>query len=810
MTDKTPVSDGVHPEWDGPIPEPRVNAASIIMIDDEPYKHLGATVPDRIHLMHMSTGLPYLHWGEDGDGGLLTDAGWDELRIAGRLRVLEPPSRIKARQIARMTDWDYRDIVGEHPDEATDARSAKARDDGDGEGEGVVEGDGAADAPPAKRRRKVAGPDLPLDPAAAKMLAQVLLMDEKDVPNGIKAMEKALAKHWPGEFEERFGPHDKPTTIRRWRATRGTPGNRLLVDFVRMWGRVPRKPYDDGVVDQIMHKKVLIGRTDHSAVIDIHDEISTLVKQINDGEHPDHPKPAEPYPEPSYHKVWRAWVRLDNAFTAAARNGKEGSRADWGGSGRPLIAKRPLQLGIIDHTRLENIVVIDLDNDILYEEVWLTTLFDVSARVALGRVVTAFPPSFWTVGEVIRRANLPKRPPPGMAKRYRILRRLMGRSAELIVDNGREFRGHGFESAAGQAGFSVRFAPIKRPTYKAVGERYFRTIKAKVSKLAPGYVIPFPASVKGARDPKIDACLLIDDLEAILNQAEAEYHTEIHDALGMQPALFFQRKTGGFIDVAHDLGAFFNEIEEVVHDVQIDRGGVTQWGMRYFHETRVPELLDDLVPVEPRRQSKRADGTRTAKTKIKFNRMDISRIKVWNRVTRKYVELRCEHADYADGLPLELHLQIARQAEADAEAFNTEAERKAARSRRIQALRAIDRTADAEQKKALAKLLEIPRIRQVTGNIVEVSVEPAYPVTIGDFIPHDVAATTSLDDEINAPRKPIGEEGTTRKRRVPARDRRDAGQARKPKTILSTTPEGDAASSRRSTGGSRRIVGDYE
>lgn len=792
MTIQTPQPHGIDPEWDEPLPQIKVNPASIVMIDNEPYKHCGATVPVRIHLMHMTTGLPFLHWGEQGDGGLLTDAGWDELRIAGRLRVIEPPSRIKARQIARMTDWDYRDIVGEP--KADDTKNDDA--------------DNATDR--KMRGRKVAGPDLPLEPAAAKMMTQVLLMDEKGVPNGIKAMEKAFAKYWPGEFEDKFGPHDKPTTIRRWRATRGTPGNRLLVDFVRMWGRVPRKPFEDGVVDEIMQKMVLIGYTEQGAVVGIHDQISTLIAQINAGEHEHYPKPEEPYPEPSYHKVWRAWVALDNAYTAAARGGDEASRANWKGSGRPLIAKRPLQIGIIDHTRIDALVVIDLDNDIIYEEVWLTTLFDVASRVALGRVITAFPPSFWTVGEVIRRANLPKRPPPHMATRYPILRRLLGFSAELVVDNGREFRGHGFESAAAQAGFSVRFVPIKRPTYKGVGERYFRTIKEKVTQRAPGYTMPFPAAVKGDYDPRLKACLMIDDLEAIINQAEAEYHTEIHDALKMQPALYFQRKTGGFIDVAHDLDAFFNELDEVIYDVQIDSAGVTQWGMRYFHETNVPDLLNDLVPVEPRRKSTRKDGTRTAMTKIKFNRMDISHIQVWNRVTRKYVTLKCEHADYSDGLSLDLHLQIARQAEATAAAFNTEVERKAERSKRIQAIRAIDKSADADQKKALAKLLEIPRIRQIVGNIVETVTTPAYPVTIGDFIPHDVAASTSLDDEIIAPRKPIDAEGSTKKKRIAARDRRNAGQPHKPRNAPIITPEGDAAPKRRTAGSSRRIIGDYE
>lgn len=769
MTNKPHDHPKPEPGYDAPLPQEVVRKGSIVMIRDEPYKHLGATLPGRVHLMHMRTGEAFVTVDESGMIGLLTDAGWDELRTAGSLRVIEPPSLVSARQIARMTDWDYHDIVGD-PD-----------------------------------RKRVAGEDLPLEPEAAKMMAQVVFCDENGVPNGIKAMEKAFASGWPGELQDKFGPHDNLATIKRWRSERGTPGNRLLVDFVRMWGRVPRGPYRDGVVEEIIQKKCVLGRIEHSSVVDLEAEISTLVTEINAGDHPDYEKPKEPYPVPNYHKVYRAWVALDNAYMAAAADGAAVMRADWRGSGRPLVAKRPLQLGIVDHTQLQAVVIVDLDNDILYEEVWLTTLLDVSSRVALGRVITAFPPSFWTVAEVIRRANLPKRPPPRMAARYPILRRLHGRSAELVVDNGREFRGHGLENAAGQAGFAVRHCPIKRPTYRAVGERYFRTVKEKISKRIPGHVIPFPNGLKGDYDPREKACLLIDDLEALLNQAEAEYHTEDHDALRMPPALFFQKKTGGVLDVAHDLGAFFNEIMEVKPRVQVDRAGVTLFGMRYFDVEggEVAGLLDDLVPVEPRRKSMRDDGSRTAMTKAKFNRMDIGRIHVWNRVTRRYVVLRCEHADYADGLPLELHRQAERHAEAAGLAFSTEADRKAARSERIQAIRAIDRTADEAQRKELAKLAEIPRLRQIVGNIVETAVGPAHPVTIGDFIEHDVAATTSLDDEIMSPRKPIDKESGRKKARIPARDRREAGQARR--TTPSTKPEGVVAPARRNAGGSRRL-----
>ncbi len=770
-----PTTDAYRPEpgYNATLPDYTIRAGSIVMIDDEPHKHLGPTLPGRIHLMHMREGTVVLNPPELEEAGLLTQTGWDELLLQGRLRVIDPPSLVTARQIARMTDWDYHDIVGD------------------------------------PERKRVAGEDLPIDPAAAKMMAQVVKLDENGIKNGVKAIEKGLAEHWPGELEDKFGPHDKPVTIKRWRTERGTPGNRLLVDFVRMWGRVSRAGYADGLVEEIIQKKCLIGRIERSSVVDIEGEISTLVRQINAGDHPDHDKPKEAYPIPGYHKVYRAWVALDTAFMAAAAGGQRAMRADWRGSGRPLIAKRPLQLGIIDHTQLQAVVVIDLDHDILYEEVWLSTMFDVSSRVVLGRVVTAFPPSFWTVAEVIRRANLPKRPPPKLAAQYPILRRLCGRTAEIIVDNGREFRGHGMENAAGQTGFGVRFCPIRRPTYRAVGERYFRTIKSKLSQRIPGKVFPFPKTLKGDYDPKVKACLLIDDLEALLNQAEAEYHTEEHDAHGMPPALFFQKKTGGAIDVAHDLGAFFNEIMEVDPKVQVDRAGVTMFGMRYFGQSEVSDLLDDLVPVEPRRQSMRDDGSRTAMTKAKFNRMDIGRIKIWNRVRRKYVDLACEFADYANGLPLELHKQVERHAEAAGLAFSTEADRKAARSERIQAIRAIDSTADESLRKELAKLNEIPRLRRIVGNIVETSVGPAYPVTIGDFIEHDVAALTSLDDEIMSPRKPIGEEGRRKSKRVPARDRRNAGQARGTTSTPSKKPDGDVAPIRRTNGASRRANLDY-
>lgn len=751
----TPVSPNPGDEWLAPDSEPEfvISRSAIIMIRNEPHKYNGTLTGGRIYLMHVRTGLPYLRKDEAGEIGLLTRQGWDDLTIDGDLRVVEPPPKISARLIARMTDWDYRAIVGPR----------------DTEGNSL---------PP------VAGEALPLEPDAAKMLAQVLCCDEHGAKNGNVSIRQTLEKHWPGELEKKFGAFDSPATIRRWRSERGTVSDRQLVDFVRMWGRVPRGGYRDGVVDGIIYKVCLRAKTEPGTLEDITAEAATLVREINAGGHPDHEKPAVPYPVPSQSKVYRSWRELENAYTAATLEGAAVMRSEWKGSGRSLRAKHPLQIAMIDHARLPMAVVIDLDNDVLSTEVWLTVMVDVCSRAVLGWVITAFPPSLWTVAEVIRRANRPKRPPPHLAKKHPILRRLCGRCDIIIVDNGREFRGHGLEDAVAGAGFSVRFAPIKRPTYKAVVERLFRTIKIKLTRRLPGVTIPIARARKREYDARIKACVTLDDLEALMNQCMAEYHTEPHEGLlGRQPALVFQKGTGGVIEICHEIDRYMNEILDVRFNVQVDKAGVTRWGLRYTsppgEHDAVSDLLDDLVPTEPRRQ-RRDDAS--AYSKIKFDPMNIGRILVWNRKTRRYVALVCEYSNYSEGMPLALHKQIRDQAKIEADEFNSEEQWLAERARRIRAIRMIDATASREQRAELAKLNEIPRIHQIVGNIVDLSIEPAEAVTLDDFIAHDVAAIRSIDHEIRAPRKDVAFEGSDKPKRVPARDRRQAGQPRQDET----------------------------
>ncbi|MCV0386154.1 MAG: transposase family protein [Nitrobacter sp.] len=482
---------------------------------------------------------------------------------------------------------------------------------------------------------------------------------------------------------------------------------------------------------------------------------------INSGDHPLYDAPEAPYGVPSYATVRRAVHAAESLASTSLRHGKTYASAKWQGGGEGLEAIRPLQLGIIDHTRLP-CVVVDPEREIVLGPVWLTILVDVFCRAILGWVVSFNSPSLWSVGEVLRRANRPKRPPSDMLERYPGLRTVMGRSSELILDNAKEFTGHGMEAIAGGSGMVVRHCPMGQPRFRGTGERMFDTIKTKLLDNLPNAKMPVGWSRIANYDAEDGAVTTIDDIEAAMNHIIAEIHTEPSDALDRRtPLQMFEKGTHKHgIDVWWDADASTRELQEVATDVQLSKSGIRKFGMRYFDAKLVSDLLDNLIPLEPRRQ-RREDATVTVS--IRFDPSDISVIHVWNRHTKRFVTLKCDEPTYAKGMPRWLHSQIRDAAKSEGEAFNTEMERLRARDRRIEAIRNIKPTSTKAERTQFGKLLEIPRQNQVRGNIVEVEDVEPKAVTLADFIYHDVASLTSLDAQILSPRKPYSEGAGERK-----------------------------------------------
>ncbi|MET4133787.1 putative transposase [Porphyrobacter sp. MBR-155] len=760
------------------LPPYNLPAGTIIEIDGRPYQRPTHPVPGRLLMQDCHTGQPFLV--PDGKGGteFPTEDDFDNLLIEGRIKIVLPQKIVASRALAAKAEWDLSDLEA-------------------------------------------------IDPGIRKTMAQVILLDENGIANGVNAITKGLAKLWTPDLKAKFGDHDEPATIKRWRAERGEPGNRPWHLMVRLTGKVPRQPHDDDVPLEIRKKHALEWSATRCAMTTAYSQAATELKQVNEGKSVYYAKPDKPYPIFTYHTFRRECIALEGSDTKDEKHSKPFVDGTMRGGGRPLTATRNLEKVIIDHTRLDAFLVVDVERDIVGGRPWLTLAIDVHSRAIVSWVIAFRPPSYWTICECIWRMNHPKRPPPADAERYPILKRICGKPGEIIVDNAAEFTSHGLEDAANSGSFSVRFCPIKKPTYRGIGERAFGTLPSKMLELLPGHAMTIDYSRRTEYDGEQLAVVTPNEMEAIANKAIAEYHTEPHDGLnGLPPALVHSRSANRHgIDVMHDLRRFRLQTYDVKLNVKVTKSGVRIFnGLRYYSKEGCERLVNNNLRFEPRRQA-RIDAV--VHTKIKFDPENIAVIYAWDKTERVYVELLCEDETYADGMPLWFHLELLELAKREATAppeavapkrkkkakgvadenytglqrfseldgsapkgFNTEAERLAARTRRIEAIRAIAPGARARERETLAKLYDIPRLRAITGNLVTLDTDFSKSATVDDFIAHDASELTNLDAEILATRSDAGNMPKLRKAR---HDRFDAGR-RNPDV---TPPEEGAATPNR-------------
>lgn len=621
-----------------------------------------------------------------------------------------------------------------------------------------------------------------IDPNAARMLVQCRMLDDAGVPYGRKAISRHLAKHWDADHVEKYGPHDPPATIERWRSQRGHPGSRHAAQMVRLTGKAARGPYCGDLQAEMLQKNALAQRAARIGISSAYAVYRCEMTAINEGRDPNHVRPDEPYAIASYDTFRRRCNALEQRETVRSAHGSTAVLQDWMGGGRSLTADFAMQRVIIDHTRLDAIVIYQLPSgeQIVLGRPWLTLAIDVASRAIVAFVLSFTPPSVWTLGETLWRMAMPNRVPPDMAERYPMLANVRGKPVEIVVDNAVEFRSHTMEAAARSAGFSVRFCPVARPRYRAVGERAMGTVNRLITKDLTGRTIPIEQVRHYGYDAAEDAVVFMEELEDIALRAVAIYNTEPHRGLnGRQPLLVFQNdvaKNG--INNFMDLDSFRRDLMPVKEKAQLSGSGIAFEGLRYHGHREVPALLDDLVPGECRRQ--RRQGA-TATVDFRYDPMNIARISVWNRKRRTYVELRCSDEDYADGMPLFVHQAIRAKATEEGAAFNTVQERADARHRLLQAKLNVDPKKEAETRAEMARLYDVPRIREITGTIASLELRPSEHVEQADFVGHDRTALTSFDHEVLSVRPDLPPKATRAKRRD---DPQDAGTERAVETSV--------------------------
>jgi len=598
------------------------------------------------------------------------------------------------------------------------------------------------------------------DPRA--LVRQIVLKSLDRIPaysRSDQGIRRALASIWaakPRQLAEHRPP--SPTAVRRWLKERGCIDARSLKAMVSMSGRVPRARRLPTFIHRRLHRAAM--KYWSSAAVTVRGAFDLLTRRLVklNRRLKTRKLPALPFPSA---ETFRKHVRFTECFdTVATKYGVKEANQRFKACGRGLAAHRPQLLGAMDHTRADFFVVVDVGGLRMLGRPWLTALIDVHSRCVVGWVLSFEPPSLYSITECIKRANRPKLQMLSGVAANALLVDIYGKFDEIVVDNGWEFIGTSFESSMTDIGTSIRWAPVKSPTYKAIVERFFGTLTTMVLQRLPGGTFPIAQLRAWELDPRKDAVLTLDQAEALLASAVAVYHQELHSTLGDTPLNVWTkgvRAQGGVQVIGDD--RLLDKMVGAEVDRTLSRSGISLFGLQYHAPAKVGPLLEQLAGREPARR--RRQGSATAKVKVKYNPANLGEVHVWNRAAGTFETLPCTDPDYADGLSKWRHERI-QEWEREVTNLDENGRRERRLALRDQIESASTAKAIARDKAKVARLLSSPRIEQIASGHLRVAYAQPRHDGMAPTIPTKPLAPERTDDH----RKPVRPARGQKRRKV--------------------------------------------
>ncbi|MCK6104241.1 Mu transposase C-terminal domain-containing protein [Brevundimonas sp. EYE_349] len=576
-----------------------------------------------------------------------------------------------------------------------------------------------------------------------------------------QGLRRAVASIWkakPLQLDKHRQP--APSTVRRWLNDRGAPGLRKLRSMTSMSSRVPRSLRLAPSIHRQMHRCAMAYWAERGTSIgEAYARLCTRVARINRwlGRH-ERRVLAVPSKE-----SFRLHVRLTECWeTVAAKYGPKEADKRFKACGKGLVSNRPLLLGAMDHTILDCFAVINAKGWRLLGRPTLTVLIDVHSRCIVGWVLSFEPPSLFAVMECIKRANRPKL---HLRERYPDnpeLEDIFGKFDEIVVDNGWEFSGTSFEAAMTDIGTTVRWAPTRSPTYKAVVERFFGTLNSMLNRKLPGATFPIAQLRAWELDPRKDAVLTLDQLEKLIWATISTYHLHQHRTLGAAPVRIWSegvRECG--IQVISDEQQL-DKMAGAYETRTLSRSGVSIFNLQYHDPAITGPLLEKLAAREPVRG--KAEGSARAKVTFKYNPANLGEIHVWDAPAGQFVTLPCVDPEYAGGLSLWRHQRISEwKREGGDERAAKEAESTIALKDAFE--EAWPDGQFGRRKRTAARLLSSPRIEQLAGKGMRIAFAEPRHDGMAPIVPTNALANERSDDGIKPVRLPRG------RKRKPAHSR---------------------------------------
>ncbi len=446
-----------------------------------------------------------------------------------------------------------------------------------------------------------------------------------------------------------------------------------------------------------------------------------------------------------------AWLKASGNYEYYhSKYGKKAADARFKGRKRGRTADQPLQFVLFDHTVVDVWAALYDDDGVRITEFrpTLTLAVDVRTRMVLGAVLTYESESLYAVlaclREVIRKKSL-------LISQYGLCKGAtdgFGKPDCVIVDNAWQLSGVAFQSICALAGINVRWAPVETPTYKAIVERAIGTLNTLLwHRLDCGIPYNGPKMAALRLDPRRFAEEDLEQLqERLWRVIVTIYHLEVHDGIGMAPAMKWSNEIGPWRSTVDDVRTLDKLMGRPVTCL-LTAEGVRFNGHRFHDPDVTTRLLDSMLRLgSVRRQRRSAHATGTVEVRATVDTHDCSAIEIWDSVKKKSVRLPNWNKRYSRGCTWQAAKVIKEFAEKRNMAFHTDEEKTRARAENR---RSLPERIKAQPRKGRGALIAVHQ-SEAKAALMDGHVEEAFeePTTsgMGQPIKHSLPAKERRDN----------------------------------------------------------------
>lgn len=296
--------------------------------------------------------------------------------------------------------------------------------------------------------------------------------------------------------------------------------------------------------------------------------------------------------------------------------------------------KMPLDVIQIDHTKVD-VIIVEEESRKEIGRPFITVAIDMYSRMIFGFYISLEAPSYFSVGQCLLNAVLPK---DALLEKYKVQGEypLYGLFRKVHMDNGKDFRSISLHNFCKEYRIEDIYRPVARPEFGGAVERVLGTFMKRMHEL-PGSTSS-NIFEKGNYNSELEAAMTIDELEKwYLDFVINVYHKNEHSSLGMSPEeKFYQGLYGVGEDKsipflpqvpANTLKLRMSLLPEIKRTVQ--KNGITIDYITYFSE----RLRKWIVPAQYRKLDKSFNNTVICRRDPR----DISKIYIYDEDIQDYI-----------------------------------------------------------------------------------------------------------------------------------------------------------------------------